>query len=142
MYFIAIVFMKTMRTSKDEAISCYTTRSRRTPLDGHRTIRACRGLVADTTSRLRDQGQTRTEIAVGSHFSPKSANLRLRRQRFGTLAAAMQSMVLTFPFLPAATSTPASGCRLATRVCAAAADEPKLNKYIVRITEPKSQEES
>ncbi|KAM0834032.1 hypothetical protein ACQ4PT_063886 [Festuca glaucescens] len=54
----------------------------------------------------------------------------------------MQSMALTSPSLPAAAPTPASGRRLATRVRAAAApvsDEPKLNKYSARITEPKSQ---
>uniref|UniRef100_A0ACD6AH80 Uncharacterized protein n=1 Tax=Avena sativa TaxID=4498 RepID=A0ACD6AH80_AVESA len=54
----------------------------------------------------------------------------------------MQSMALTSPSLPAAAPTPAAGRRLATRVRAAAApvsDEPKLNKYSARITEPKSQ---
>ncbi|KAI4973227.1 hypothetical protein ZWY2020_028935 [Hordeum vulgare] len=53
----------------------------------------------------------------------------------------MQSLALTPPSLPASGPTPASGRRLATRVRAASAvsDEPKLNKYSARITEPKSQ---
>ncbi|RLM61170.1 hypothetical protein C2845_PM14G20810 [Panicum miliaceum] len=53
-------------------------------------------------------------------------------------AAAMQSLALTSPSLPAAGPVP--GRRRLQRVRATAvSDEPKLNKYSARITEPKSQ---
>jgi dihydroxy-acid dehydratase len=49
----------------------------------------------------------------------------------------MQSMALTSPSLPAA--GPVTGRRLQRVRATAVSDEPKLNKYSARITEPKSQ---
>ncbi|KAG2585762.1 hypothetical protein PVAP13_6KG410500 [Panicum virgatum] len=54
-------------------------------------------------------------------------------------AAAMQSLVLTSPSLPEAGPVPGRRRRLQRVRATAVSNEPKLNKYSARITEPKSQ---
>jgi hypothetical protein len=89
-----------------------TARSRRAPLDQHRTTRACRGWYEYATNVRRG------EIAPWPAISPPNPpiSVSVARDAGALAAAAMQSMALTFPFLPAPTLTPSYGRCLATRV--------------------------